>query len=95
MKPSVDIAEAGGVDVGVDLGRPDVGVAEKFLDGTDIRTMRKHMRGKAVPEYVRGDAVRGNPDRGGPCTDDLEDALSRKRPAEPRQEDMAFGEIAF
>ena len=95
MEASVDVAEAGGVDVRVDLGRADVGVAEKLLDGTDVRTVRKHVRGEAVTENVRGNAVRGDSDRGGPGTDDLEDALSRKRPTEPRQEDVTLGKIAF
>ena len=95
MVLTVDVAEAGGVDMRVDLGRPDVGMSKKFLDGADIRAVRKHVRGEAVPEDVRGDAVRGVSDRRGPGADDLEDALPRKRPAEPRQEDVALGKIAF
>ena len=92
---AVDVAEARGVDVRVDLGRADVGVAEKLLDGADVRAVRKHVRGEAVPEDMRGDAIRGDSDRRGPGTDDLEDALSRKRPTESRQEDVAFRKIAF
>ena len=94
MKSAVDVPESGSVDVRVDLGRADVGVAEKLLDGSNVRSVRKHVRGKAVPEDVRGDAVRSDSDRGGPGTDDLEDALSRKRSTEPRQENVALGKIA-
>ena len=89
----MDVAEAGGVDVRVDLGRPDVGMSEKLLDGADVRAVGKHMRSEAMPEDVRGDAVRGDSDRGGSRADNLEDALPRKRPAEPRQEDVALGQI--
>ena len=95
MESAVDVSEAHGVDVRIDLGRADVGMTQEFLDGSDVRTVREHVRGEAVPENVRGNAIRGDSDRGGPGTDDLEDALSRKRPTEPRQEDVVLGEIAF
>ena len=95
MVPAVDVAEARGVDMRVDLGRADIGMSEELLDGADIRAMRQHVRSEAVPEDMRGDAVRGDSDRGGPGTDDLEDALSRKRSTEPRQENVALGKIAF
>ena len=95
MVLAVDLAETRGVDVGVDLGRPDVGMSEELLNGADIRAVREHMRGKAVPEDVRGNAVRGDSDRGSPGADDLEDALPRKRPAKAREENVALGEIAF
>ena len=90
----MDVAEAGGVDMGVDLGRPDVGVSEKFLDGADVRAVREHVRGEAMAKDMRRNAVRGDSDRGGPGTDDLEDALTRERLPEPREEDMVLGEIA-
>ena len=95
MVPTVNVAEARGVDVRVDLGRADVGMSEELLDGANIRSVRQHVRSEAMPEDVRRDAIRGDSDCGGPGTDDLEDALSRKRPAEPRQEDVPFGKIAF
>ena len=40
MVAAVDVAEAGGVDVRVDLSRADVGVSEELLDGTDVRSSR-------------------------------------------------------
>ena len=89
----MDVAEAGGVDVRVDLGRPDVGMSEKLLNGADVRTVRQHMRSEAMPEDVRGDAVCGDSDRGGSRADNFEDALPRKPSAEPRQEDVPLGQI--
>lgn len=95
MVAAVDFTEAGGVDVGVDLGSGDVGVSEHLLDGADVGAMGEHMRGEAVSEDVRGDAACGNADSGGTFTNDLEDALAGKGTSETRDEDMIFGEITF
>jgi len=38
--------------VGVDHGRADVGVAQEFLDGTDVVTVFKELGGKGVSERV-------------------------------------------
>ena len=36
---AVDVAESGGVDVRVNLGRANIRVAKKFLNGSNVRTM--------------------------------------------------------
>ena len=53
MVLAVDTTETRGVDVRVDLGRADVGMSEKLLNGADIRTVGKHVRGEAVAKHVR------------------------------------------
>ena len=95
MVLSVDLADTGGVHMRVDLRRADVGVTEEFLDGADVRAVRKHVRGEAMSKNVRRNTVCGDSDGGGAGADDLEDALSRKRLSESRQEDMGLGEIPF
>jgi hypothetical protein len=40
------------VDMGIDLGRRDVLVAEKFLNRAQVRAMLKEMGGKGVPKHV-------------------------------------------
>ena len=39
MEFAVYLAEARGVDVRIDLGRADVGVAKEFLNGSNVRTV--------------------------------------------------------
>ena len=48
----VGFFEALGGDVGVDLGRNEVGVAEKFLDAAEVGAGVEHMGGVAVAEFV-------------------------------------------
>ena len=56
----MDVAEARRVDMRVYLRRADVSMAEKLLDRADVRAMLKHVRGKAVPENVRRNALWGD-----------------------------------
>ena len=41
------------IDVGIDLGRRYVRVAQHFLDDSKIRAVAKQVRCEAVPEKVR------------------------------------------
>jgi hypothetical protein len=50
-------------DVGVNLGRGDIGMAEKLLHGAQIRAPLEQMAGKSVAEHMRGDARRLDPGR--------------------------------
>src|SRR5688500_14336140 len=51
----VDLLEARACDVGVDLGRRDIRVAEHHLDRAEVRAMLEQVRGERMPEDVRGD----------------------------------------
>ncbi len=44
-------------DMGVDHGGANVLVAEQFLNGADIVTTLKQMRGKGMPKGVAGDTL--------------------------------------
>ena len=48
-------------DMGVDLGRGDIGVAEKLLHGAQIRAPLQQMAGEGMAEHMRGDARRLDP----------------------------------
>ena len=63
-------------------------MAEQFLDGADVGTVRKHVRGVGVAQDVRGDALGRDADRGGALAHDLEDALAGERTPKPRQKDV-------
>lgn len=41
--------------MGIDLGRADAGVAQKLLDDPQVGAMLQEMRGKTMPQAVRGD----------------------------------------
>ncbi len=52
MKAGVDVDEFAVIDVGVDLGGGDVGMAEHLLDRADLGAVRQQMGGKAVAQDV-------------------------------------------
>ena len=91
----MDVSEASHIDMSVYLRRADVRMAEKLLDRADVRAMLKHVRGKAVPENVRRNALWGDICGDGTLADHLEDRLARKRLLEPRDEDVRYRKIAF
>ena len=62
------------IDVGVNLGGGDSGVAKEFLDDTEIGTVFKEVGGKGVPQQVRVDVL-FNPGLLGAFFDDLADAV--------------------
>ena len=53
MKLVMDTFEAVGIDMRVDLGGADIGVAEKFLHHAQIRATGKQVRGERVAQFVR------------------------------------------
>ena len=69
----MDGAEAVLVDVGVDLGGGDVGVAEHFLDDAEVGAVIEEVGGEAVAELVGMDFL-GEACGGGALIDDLFDA---------------------
>lgn len=79
---SVDLAEARDIDMGIDLGRGDIRVSEHLLNRSNIRPVGEQMRREAVPENMRGNAVRGDADGCRAFANYLEDALPCKRPSE-------------
>ena len=54
----VEFPEAGLVDVGVDLGRADVGVAEHGLHRPQIRTVVQEVGGKGMAQHMGADGLR-------------------------------------
>ena len=74
---AMNLFKAGDVDVRIDLRRADVGMTEKLLNRADIRTMREHVRSKAMSENMRRDPLRSNAHGRGAGADDSEDALPR------------------
>lgn len=53
MKFRVNCFEPIGIDVRVNLRRRDVGMAQQFLDNTQIRAAADEVAGEAVAERVR------------------------------------------
>ena len=43
------------VDVGVDLGGGDIGMAKLELHGAQVRAMGQEVGGKGMTQHVRGD----------------------------------------
>lgn len=55
MMPLMHFLQSRMVDVRVNLGRRDTGVAQQFLHLPEIRAARQHMRGKTMPHRVGSD----------------------------------------
>ena len=53
MKPGVKCLEAPAIDVGVELGRRDIGVAQHFLNAPQVGAVLQQVRRKGVPQRVR------------------------------------------
>lgn len=53
MGPHVDLTDVAAVEVGVELRRGDVGVAEKLLDDAQVGASLEHVRREAVAQRVR------------------------------------------
>src|SRR5690348_9661602 len=56
MRAVVHLGEVLEVEMGVDLGRPDVGMSQKFLDGAEVARGFQQVRGAGVPQQVGIDA---------------------------------------
>ena len=52
MKLPVGFLLAGDADVGVDLGRADVRMAEEFLDRAEVRAVIEEVGGETVAQHV-------------------------------------------
>ena len=57
MGVAIDVEQPRGVDLGVDLGRRQAGMAEQFLERAKIRAPRQQMRREAVAQRMRRQAV--------------------------------------
>ena len=64
--------QPGGIDMGVDLGGRDVGVAKKGLEHAQIRAARKQVRGECVTEDMGADAIGSYPGKGSHAANQLE-----------------------
>src|SRR3954471_23564912 len=73
----IDVAQALGGEVRVDLRRGDVGVAEHLLDRAQVAAAREQVRGEGVAQRVRAHLA-VEPDRLGVALDDLVEALPRQ-----------------
>ena len=90
MELLVDLGEALLVHVRVDLGGGDVGVAEEFLDHTEVGPILEQVGGKGVPEKVW---VNLEVEAGARCPllDDLPDAVGAQGTAADREKDLRAG----
>ena len=61
MRALEDMSQPFPADVGVDLGRGQVGVAEKLLHGTEVGAAVEQVGGERVPQRVRMRRSRGSP----------------------------------
>src|SRR3546814_5077194 len=57
MRGVVDLGQVLVVEVGVDLGGGDVGVAEQFLHAAQVARGLEHVAGEGVPQQVRMHAL--------------------------------------
>jgi hypothetical protein len=55
VETAVDLAQTLSVQMGVNFGGADAGVAEEFLDDAQVRAVFEEVGGKAVAQHVRGD----------------------------------------
>ena len=93
MEAEVDGFEALLLDVSVDLGGGDVGVAEQFLDNTQIRSVLEQVGCKGVPQEVGVDVLRESGPLGG-LLGELPDPIGGKGPASNGEKNMAAGNLA-
>ena len=52
-----EVDEASAVDMGIDFGRRDIGMAEHFLDDPQIGSTTEQMCREAVPQLMRMDGT--------------------------------------
>ena len=79
MRRKVFFADMGTIDVRVDLGRRDIGVAKHLLDGSKIGTAFKQMGRKGMAQRMRVKIRNAN--SASSARHDLVDALPRDTPA--------------
>src|SRR3954470_21379917 len=75
VRVEVDVLEAVGREVRVELGRGDVRVAEHLLQRAQVAAAGQQVRGEGVTQRVRAHPVR-QPGSGGVALDDLVQALA-------------------
>ena len=80
MKFPVDFAQSVGVDVGVDFGCGDVGMAEHLLNHTQVRAVCEKMTCERVAKRVRMDVL-VDPGAFGRLLDDAPDPFPIEFPA--------------
>lgn len=86
----MDCFEAFLVDVGVDLGGRDVGVAEEFLNDAEIGTVLEEVGGEGVAKEVGVDVL-VNAGLLSAIFDDLPDTIGGERSATDGEEDFGGG----
>lgn len=87
----VDLAEAGLVDVRVELGGGDVRVAKEFLHDTEVGPAVEEVGGEGVAEGVRMDVVEAG--AGGEAFDDLPDGDTVERTAKPGKKEAFLVQV--
>ena len=83
----VHIPQPRTVHVRVHLRRGDVGMPKEFLHHAEVRAARQQVRGEAVPEHVRMNALESGRRR--VPLHDLPHGDSLQRPTGPRQKEPA------
>ena len=58
MESSMHLAQPISRHVRINLRRADTGVAEQFLNHAQVRSVIQQVRGKTVPQHMRGDIAR-------------------------------------
>ena len=90
MRRVESVHEPGGVDLGVELGRRERGVAEQFLDPAQVAAAGEEMGREGVAQRMRGGAV-GQPERAAQFLDRKLDDAGRERPAAGPDEQGPLG----
>ncbi len=89
----MDLFEAVGVDVGVDLGGGDVGVAEEFLDDAEVGAAGEEVGGEGVAEGVGVDGADAG--AAGEAADELPEDDAGDGPAGAGEEEAGGGFSIF
>lgn len=91
MELLLDAAEAGGIDVRVDLRGGDVGVSQEFLNDAQVGTAAEEVSGEGVSEHVWVNAREAG--GGGVFSDELPDGDALEGSASAREEQASLREV--
>jgi hypothetical protein len=88
MSPKIRLSSPAVRDVGVQLGRAEVGVTEHLLNAPQVGAAVEQVRGERVPQQMGMDALRVEPRDGGDSSQDQERARPGERPASRVEEEL-------
>src|SRR5882724_5458455 len=73
VRARIDLEQALGIDLGIDLRGRERGVTEQFLDRAQIPAAGEQVRGKRVPQRMRCRRIRKTERSAQPFHDELDD----------------------